>query len=67
MDGFRYGHTSQDGADVQKCVAEVGLRRVVFQRMVAMRVSTVWVIPCEMHESADDDAHSPSSFNTRSD
>ena len=66
MDGLRDGHISQDGAGLQKCVAEVVLRRVVFQRMVAMRVSTVWLIPYEVHESADDDAHSPSSFITQS-
>ena len=51
---------------MQKCVAEVDLRMVVFQPTEAMRVFTVWIIPCEMHESADDDAHSPSSFLTRS-
>ena len=67
MDGFRDGHTSQDGGGLQKCVAEVGPRMVVFQPTEAMRVFTVWIIPCEMHESADDDALSPSSFITRSD
>ena len=51
---------------MQKCVAEVDLRMVVFQPTEAMRVSTVWLIPCEVHESADDDAHSPSSFITQS-
>ena len=66
MDGLWDGHTSQDDADVQKCVAEVDLRMVVFQPTEAMRVFTVWIIPCEMHESADDDAHSPSSFITQS-
>ena len=66
MDELKYGHTSQDDADVQKCVAEVDLRMVVFQPTEAMRVFTVWIIPCEMHESADDDAHSPSSFITQS-
>ena len=67
MDGLWDGHTSQDSADVQKCVAEVGLRRVVFQPLEAMRVSTVWLISYEVHVSADDDAHSPSSFITQSD
>ena len=66
MDGFRDGHTSQDGGGLQKCVAEVGPRRVVFQSLEAMRVFTVWLIPCEVHESADDDALSPSSFITQS-
>ena len=66
VDGSRDGHASQDDADVQKCVAEVDLRMVVFQPTEAMRVFTVWIIPCEMHESADDDAHSPSSFITQS-
>lgn len=66
MDGSREGHTSQDGGGLQKCVAEVGPRRVVFQRMEAMRVSTVWLISYEVHESADDDTHSPSSFLTQS-
>ena len=66
MDGLRDGHISQDGAELQKCVVEVVLGMVVFQRMEAMRVSTVWLIPCEVHESADDDAHSPSSFITQS-
>ena len=66
MDGLWDGRTSQDSADVQKCVAEVGLRRVVFQPLEAMRVSTVWVISYEVHESAVDDTHSPSSFLTRS-
>lgn len=67
MDGLWDGHTSQDGDGLQKCVAEVGPRRVVFQSTEATRVSTVWFIPCEVHESADDDAHSPSSFITQSD
>lgn len=67
MDGLRNGRTSQDGGGLQKCVAEVVPRRVVFQSLEAMRVSTVWLIPCEVHESADDDAHSPSSFITQSD
>ena len=66
MDGSRDGHTSQDGGGLQKCVAEAGPRRVVFQSLEAMRVSTVWLISYEVHESADDDAHSPSSFITRS-
>ena len=66
MDGSRDGHTSQDGGGLQKCVAEVGPRRVVFQRMEAMMVSTVWLISYEVHESANDDAHSPSSFITQS-
>ena len=66
MDGLWDGHTSQDGDGLQKCVAEVDLRMVVFQPTEAMRVFTVWIIPCEMHESADDDAHSPSSFITQS-
>ena len=66
MDGLWAGRTSQDGGGLQKCVAEVVPRRVVFQSLEAMRVSTVWLIPCEVHESADDDAHSPSSFITRS-
>ena len=52
---------------MQKCVVEVVPRMVVFQRMEAMMVSTVLIIPCEVHESADDDAHSPSSIITRSD
>ena len=60
VDGLWDGHT-------QKCVVEVVPRIVVFQRMEAMRVSTVWRISCEMHESADDDTHSPSSFLTQSD
>ena len=67
MDGLCDEHTSQDGTGLQKCVVEVVPRRVVFQRMEAMRVSTVWLISYEMHESADDDAHSPSSIITRSD
>lgn len=66
MDGSRDGHTSQDGGGLQRCVAEVGPRRVVFQRMEAMMVSTVWLISYEVHESADDDTHSPSSFLTQS-
>ena len=67
VDGLWDGHTSQNGADTQKCVVKVVPRIVVFQRMEAMRVSTVWRISCEMHESADDDTHSPSSFLTQSD
>ena len=67
MDGFRYGHTSQDGARLQKCVAEVVPRMVVFQSLEAMSVSTVWLISYEVHVSDDDDAHSPSSFITQSD
>ena len=67
MDGLWAGRTSQDGGGLQKCVAEVVPRRAVFQSLEAMRVSTVWLIPCEVHESADDDAHSPSSFITQSD
>ena len=66
MDGLRDGHTSQDGARLQKCVAEVGPRMVVFQSLEAMRMSTVWLISYEVDESADDDAHSPSSFITQS-
>ena len=66
MDGLWDGHTSQDGADVQKCVAEVSPRMVVFQSLEAMRVSTVWLISYEVHESADGDTHSPSSFITQS-
>ena len=66
MDGLRDEHTSQDGGGLQKCVAEMGPRRVVFQPLEAMRVSTVWLISYEVHESADD-AHSPSSFITWSD
>ena len=66
MDGLWDGHTSQDGDGLQKCVAEVGPRMVLFQQMEAMRVSTVWLISYEVHESADDDVHSPSSFITRS-
>ena len=66
MDGLWDGHTSQDGAGLQKCVVEVGPRMVVFQQMEAMRVSTVWTISYEVHELADDDTHSPSSFITRS-
>lgn len=67
MDGLRNGHISQDGGGLQKCVAEVVPRRVVFQSLEAMRVSTVWLISYEMHESADDDTQFPSSFITRSD
>ena len=66
VDGLWDGRTSQDGGGLQKCVVEVVPRMVVFQRMEAMRVFTVWIIPCEMHESADDDAHSPSSIITQS-
>ena len=67
MEGSRAGHTSQDGADVQKCVVEVGPRMIVFQLLEAMGVSTVWLIYYEVHESADGDAQSPSSFITQSD
>ena len=67
MDGLRNGHISQDGGGLQKCVVEVVPRMVLFQQMEAMRVSTVWLISYEVHESADDDAHSPSSFITQSD
>ena len=66
MDGSREGHTSQDGGGLLECVVEVGPRRVVFQRMEAMMVSAVWLISYEVHESADDDTHSPSSFLTQS-
>ena len=66
MDGLWDGHTSQDGGGLQKCVAEVVPRRAVFQSLEAMRVSTVWLISYEVHVSDDDDAHSPSSFLTRS-
>ena len=66
MDGLWDGRTSQDGGGLQRCVAEVVPRRVVFQRMEAMRVSTLWLIPYEVHESANDDTHPPSSFITRS-
>ena len=66
VDGLWDGHTSQDGCGFQKCVVEVGPRRVVFQPLEAMRVSTVWLISYEVHESADDDTHSPSSFLTQS-
>ena len=66
VDGLWDGHTSQDGGGLQKCVVEVVPRIVVFQPLEAMRVSTVWLISCEMHESADDDTHSPSSFLTQS-
>ena len=67
MDGLCDGHTSQDGTDMQKCVAEVSPRMVVFQPLEVIRVSTVRLIPCEVHESADDDTQFPSSFITRSD
>ena len=67
MDGLWDGRTSQDGGGLQRCVAEVVPRRVVFQRMEAMKVSTVWLISYEVHVSDDDDAHSPSSFITQSD
>ena len=67
VDGLWDGHISQDGGGLQKCVAEVSPRMVVFQSLEAMRVSTVWLISYEVHESADDDAHSPSSIITRSD
>ena len=40
---------------LQKCVVEAGPRRVVFQSLEATRVSTVWFISCEVHESANDD------------
>ena len=66
MDGLWDGHTSQEGDGLQKCVVEVGPRRLIFQSLEALRVSTVWLISYEMHESADDDAHSPSSIITRS-
>ena len=66
MDGLWDGHTIQDGDELQKCVAEVGPRRVVFQPLEAMRMSTLWLIPYEVHESANDDTHPPSSFITRS-
>ena len=66
VDGSRDGHTSQDGGGLQKCVVEAGPRRVVFQRMEAMKVSTVWIISYEVHESANDDAQFPSSFITQS-
>ena len=67
MDGSRDGHTSQDGGGLQRCVAEVGPRRVVFQSLEATRVSIVWIILRGVHESADDDTQFPSSFITRSD
>ena len=66
MDGLWDGRTSQDGGGLQRCVAEVGPRMVVFQPLEALRVSTVWLISYEVHESAVDDTHSPSSFLTRS-
>ena len=66
MDGLWDGRTSQDGTELQKCVTEVVPRRVVFQPLEALRVSTVWLISYEVHESAVDDTHSPSSFLTRS-
>ena len=64
MDGLRDGHTSQDGARLQKCVAEVGPRMVVFQSLEAMRMSTVWIIPYEVDESADDDVTDSSRSRT---
>ena len=67
MDGSRDGHTSQDGGGLQRCVAEVGPRMVVFQPLEALRVSTVWLISFEVHEAANDNAHSPSSFITQYD
>ena len=66
VDGLWDGRTSQDGGGLQRCVAEVGPRMVVFQPLEALRVSTVWLISYEVHVSDDDDAHSPSSFITRS-
>ena len=66
MDGLWVGHTSQDGGGSQKCVVEAGPRRVVFQSLEAMRVSTVWLILRGVHESVDDDTQFPSSFLTRS-
>ena len=66
VDSLWDGHTSQDGDGLQKCVVEVVPRRVVFQPLEAMRMSTLWLIPYEVHESANDDAHSPSSFITQS-
>ena len=67
VDGLRDGHTSQEGAGLQKCVVEVVPRMAVFQPLEVMKMSTVCLISYEVHESADDDAHSPSSFITRSD
>ena len=67
VDGLWDGHTSQNGADTQKCVVEVVPRIVVFQPVEVLITATVWLISCKMHESADDDAHSPSSFLTQSD
>ena len=66
MDGLWDGHTSQNGADTQKCVVKVVPRIVVFQPVEVLITATVWLISYEVHESADDDAHSPSSFITRS-
>ena len=66
MDGLWDGRTSQDGGGLQRCVAEVVPRRVVFQPLEALRVSTVWLISYEVHVSDVDDTHSPSSFLTRS-
>ena len=66
VDGLWDGRTSQDGGGLQRCVAEVVPRRVVFQPLEALRVSTVWLILRGVHESADDDTHSPSSFLTQS-
>ena len=66
MDGLWDGHISQDGGGLRKCVVEVVPRRFIFQPLEAMRMSAVWLISCEVHVSADDDAHSPSSFITRS-
>ena len=67
MDGSRDGHTSQDGGGLLECVVEVGPRMIVFQLLEAMGVSTLWFISCEVHESANDNAHSPSSFITQYD
>lgn len=67
VDGLWDGHTSQNGADTQKCVVKVVPRIVVFQPVEVLITATVWLISCKMHESADDDAHSPSSFLTQSD
>ncbi len=66
VDGLWDGHTSQDGGGLQRCVAEMGPRRVVFQPMEVLITAIVWLISREMHKSADDDAHSPSSFLTQS-
>ena len=66
VDGLWDGHTSQNGAGLQKCVAEMGPRMVVLQPMEVLITAIVWLISRKMHKSADDDAHSPSSFITRS-